>query len=205
MIHNKPIIGVVGGIGAGKSFVAEMFAELGCLVLSADEAVRQAYDEPAIRQQLRIWWGEEAFEANGDVNRPWIAQRIFSDSAERQRLEALLHPRAQALRTEKMNRFANDSLIVAFIWDIPLLFEAGQDRHCDAILFVDSPIKQRIQRVKESRGWDQTELIRRENLQLPLDKKREISDYVVVNAANAAETRRQVRDVLSQILQVSKS
>ena len=129
----------------------------------------------------------------------------FSNSAERQRLEALLHPRVAAMRTEKMNQFANDSLILAFIWDIPLLFETGQDHQCDAIVFVDSPFEQRLKRIQGSRGWEQTDLIRRENLQMPLDKKQEMSDYVVVNAADAAETRRQVRNVLSQILQTPKS
>src|ERR1700753_2458865 len=127
MTNFKPIIGLSGGIGAGKSFVAQLFAEFGCLVLSADEEVSQLYTQQSVRQQLRDWWGNDAFTPTGEINRPWIAQHIFTNASERKKLENLLHPRVQALRTEKMNQFANDSLIVAFIWDVPLLFETGHD------------------------------------------------------------------------------
>jgi dephospho-CoA kinase len=205
MIHSKPIIGLAGGIGAGKSFVAGLFGEMGCIVLSADDAVTEAYAELAVRRQLRDWWDEQAFDSAGQVNRRWIAERIFTDAQERQRLEALLHPRVEAIRRAKMEQLAGDPATLAFIWDVPLLFEAGQDRQCDIIVFVDSPLSQRLERVKASRNWDEQELFRRENLQMPLDKKREMSDYIVVNAADAAETRRQVRDVLSRILQLPQS
>lgn len=200
---NKPIIGLAGGIGAGKSFVAAIFAESGCLVLDADEAVWQAYREKPILDQIHAWWGEQAFEADGQINRRWISARVFADPSERQRLETLLHPRVQAMRSEKMSQFANDISVLAFVWDVPLLFETGLDRQCDFIVFVDSPYEMRQARVSANRGWLEADLIRRENLQMPLDKKRQISDYAIVNAADAAETRRQVRDVLSQILQSS--
>ncbi|HWB52708.1 MAG TPA: dephospho-CoA kinase [Tepidisphaeraceae bacterium] len=205
MFANKPIIGLAGGIGAGKSFVASLFAEMGCLVLSADAAVTEAYSEPEVCEQLKQWWGENAFDASGQVNRRWIAERVFNNTAERQRLEALIHPRVAAIRQQKMEQKANDPATLAFIWDVPLLFETGQDRQCDAIVFVEASLDQRLARVKASRGWDQQELFRRENLQMPLDKKREMSDYIVVNAADAAETRRQVRDVLSRIFQLPQS
>lgn len=205
MFSNKPIIGLAGGIGSGKSFVAAIFAELGCLVLDADEAVSQAYSDPDVQDQLRQWWGDQAFTPTGQVDRAWIANCIFTNSNERQRLENLLHPRVEALRQKKMEQFASNSAILAFVWDVPLLFETGQNRRCDAIIYVDSPLPQRIARVSARRGWDEKELFRRENLQLPLDKKRQMSDYVVVNAADAAETRQQVRDVLSKILQNSNS
>lgn len=205
MFANKPIIGLAGGIGSGKTFVASLFAAEGCLVLSADEAVIAAYADPRVQQTLRQWWGDTAIDANGTINRRWIADQVFSDDTQRRRLENLLHPLVEAARTEKMNQFAKDNSILAFIWDVPLLFEAGQNRQCDFVVFVDSPLPQRQIRVHAARGWTETDLIRRENVQMPLDKKREMSDYIIVNAADAAETRRQVRDVLSQILQVSKA
>jgi len=203
MTHNKPIIGIAGGIGAGKSYVAQMFGELGCAVLSADDAVSQAYKQEPVREQLRSWWGEEAFDSDGQINRKWIAQKVFNDPTALRRLEQLIHPQVQQIRQEQMNRFADDAKVLAFVWDIPLLFETGQDRQCDYVVYVDAPEEQRLARLQRSRGWDRSELIRRENLQMPLDKKQEMSDYRVVNAAEAAETRRQVRDVLSRILQSS--
>ena len=95
---------------------------------------------------------------------------------------------------------ADDPQVLAYVWDTPLLFEAGLARECDAIVFVDAPVGQRLERVLRTRGWDEAELLRRQKSQWPLDKKAAISDYVVTNAADAESARGQVRHVLSLIL-----
>lgn len=200
MTNHKPIIGLAGGIGAGKSFVAQLFGEMGCKVFAADQAVGKIYADPLIQRQLRQWWGAEVMDTPRQVNRAWIAQRIFTDDSERRRLEELIHPRVQQLRQAQMEQFANDPSILAFVWDVPLLFETGLNRQCDAVVFIESTLEQRLARVKRDRNWQAEELTRRENLQMPLDKKREISDYMVVNTADASETHRQVREILSRIL-----
>lgn len=201
MFAGKPIIGITGGIGSGKSFVAALFGELGCAVIDSDAQVRAAYDDPAVRQALRAWWGDEAFLHDGLINRSWIARRIFADPGERRKLEELLHPRVHAARQREMEKRADDPSVVAFVWDTPLLFEVGLNAECDAVVFVDSPLKLRLERVAQSRRWDEAELLKRENLQWPLDKKRKIADYVIENTAGAGEARSQVRGVLSRILE----
>lgn len=201
MFSGKPIIGLTGGIASGKSFVAGLFAELGCVVSDADAQVRAAYDDPAVRQSLRGWWGDQVFKADGSVDRAAIARRVFSDPAERARIEALLHPIVDAARQRQMTISATLPLTIAFVWDTPLLFEVGLNRQCDAVVFVDAPFQTRLERVRKSRRWDQAELLRRENLQWPLDRKREISDYMIRNTADADEARSQVRLILSRILE----
>jgi dephospho-CoA kinase len=89
---------------------------------------------------------------------------------------------------------------LAFIWDTPLLFEAGLQDRCDTVVFVDAPLELRLDRVGKSRGWDRAQLLSRENLQWPLDKKRKISDHIVDNTADAEYARGQVREVLFRIL-----
>jgi dephospho-CoA kinase len=205
MFAGKPIIGITGGIGSGKSFVAALFGELGCAVLDADAQVRSAYDDPAVRQTLRQWWGDEAFLADGSLNRAWIARRVFADPQERKRLEALVHPMVHEARRQEMQKRAEDKSVVAFVWDTPLLFEVGLNGQCDAVVFVDSPLNLRTERVARARQWDQGELLKRENLQWPLDRKREISDYVIENTAGAGEARSQVRGILSRILEQVES
>ncbi len=200
MPHPPPIIGITGGIGSGKSFVAALFAELGCFVISADAQVRLAYDDPQIRQQLRDWWGEGVFKSDGTVDRKAIAKVIFSDDDQRRRLEQLLHPWIAGQRDQWMKIARADPKTKAIIWDTPLLHETGLDRQCDAVVFVDAPPDVRFNRVRDSRGWDEAEIIRRENLQWPLDKKQSLSHYVVVNTADAASCRSQVREILSRIL-----
>lgn len=199
MFAGKPIIGIAGGIGSGKSFVARAFGEMGCAVIDSDAQVTAAYAEPSVRRTLREWWGDGILRPDGTVNRAAIAQRVFNDSDERRRLEGLIHPRVAELRRLQMQAAALDPQVVAFVWDTPLLFEAGLSRECDAVVFVDAPADLRLARVSQARGWDQAELQRRENLQWPLDRKREISDYVVQNTADTGDIRRQVRDVLSRI------
>jgi dephospho-CoA kinase len=200
MYSGKPIIGISGGIGSGKSFVAGLFGELGCLVIDSDEQVRRAYVSPEVRDVLRRWWGEGVFRPDGGIDRRAIAARVFTDPAERARLEGLLHPLVARMRDAEMAAHAADPQTIAFVWDTPLLFEAGLNGQCDALVFVDTPAEVRARRVRAGRGWDAAELARRENLQWPLDRKREISDHLVTNTASADEVRDQVRKVLSRIL-----
>jgi dephospho-CoA kinase len=211
MFRGKPIIGIVGGIGSGKSYVARLFGEEGCLVIDADALVREAYEDPAVRQRLRSWWGGDVFRADGTIDRRAIAGRVFVDDAERRRLEGLLHPWVNERRRQIME--AADAQTVAFVWDTPLLMETGLNRECDAVVFVDAPESERLRRVAAQRGWDEQELRRREKLQMPLDKKRELSDDVLVNPAHGAtmtgssvvtpvdgDARSQVREILSRIV-----
>ena len=200
MFAGKPIIGIAGGIGSGKSHIARLLGELGCAVIDSDAQVKAAYLDPSVLVKLREWWGESVVTAEGLPNRKVIAQKVFSDENERKRLEGLLHPLVAELRGKEMEALAKDPSIVAFVWDTPLLFEAGLSEKCDAILFVDTPLEIRQERVARTRGWSAGEVLRRENLQWPLDRKRQISDYVIQNTADAGDARDQVRDVLSRIL-----
>ena len=200
MYAGKPIIGIAGGIGSGKSFVAQLFREMGCYVIDSDQLVREAYRDDAVKQTLRGWWGDAIFRADGEINKSEIARRIFADPDEKKRLERLLHPMANDRRDVLMNSVKNDAQVIAFAWDTPLLFETGLNRQCDAVVYVESPLDVRLDRVRQTRGWDRAELLRREKLQMPLDKKRELSDYVIRNTADAGDARSQVREVLSRIL-----
>jgi dephospho-CoA kinase len=201
LFAGKPIIGLVGGIGSGKSFVAQIFADEGCMVIDSDQAVGEAYQRTEVREKLRQWWGGQVLLPNGQVNRKEIASRIFNDEQQRRRLEALIHPIVAQLRDEQMQRGAKDASVRAYVWDTPLLLEAGLAGQCDAIVYVDAPEAERIERVRRTRGWDEAELHRREKLQMPLDKKLDMANDIVRNTAGADdEVRNQVRKVLSRIL-----
>jgi dephospho-CoA kinase len=224
MFAGIPIIGIVGGIGSGKSFVARLFGEFGCLVLDSDAQVRDAYRDPLVLRTLRQWWGDEAFDATGALDRPAVARKVFNDPAQRRRLEELIHPLVARARDAAMResveraRSGSAPQPLAFVWDTPLLFEAGLRDACDAVIFVDAPYDLRLRRVRQTRGWGPDELARRENLQWPLDKKKQLSDDVLTNTAeatpdgscpqgvnpvenaDAGELRNQVGQVLSRVL-----
>lgn len=204
MFAGRPVIGIAGGIGSGKSFVAAAFAREGCHVIDSDRQVTQAYRDPSVRERLRTWWGDQVITADGEINRSFIASKIFNDLAERRRLEGLIHPRVNAERAKEMTAAMSGTgrkkPPVAFVWDTPLLFETSLNLQCDAVVFVDSPVELRQRRVRKNRGWSESELAAREKSQWPLDRKREISDYVIRNTADAGSVRVQVKDVLSRIL-----
>lgn len=198
MYCGKPIIGVVGGIGSGKSFIARCFGELGACVIDSDALVHQVYTQPDVRQILKDWWGDAVFNADGSVNRRAIAARVFTDASALRRLEELVHPLVNQARDRLMQAAASDPAVTAFVWDTPLLLETGAQDRCDAVVFVDVPEEIRLQRVA-ARGWDAGELRRREKLQMALDKKRLLSQYVVSNAADADSARLLVRNLFAQI------
>lgn len=200
MFAGKPVIGIAGGIGSGKSLIARLFGEMGCLVLSADDHVRLIYQDPDVLKTIRGWWGDGVFNSQGGLDRRAVARIVFDRPDEKTRLEALVHPKVSRMRYEAMLVAADDAQVIAYVWDIPLLFEVGLDKQCDAVIFVDAPWEQRLARVQNSRKWDENDLLAREKLQEPLDNKRRMSKYIIQNTADVGFARRQVREVLSKIL-----
>lgn len=195
-----PVIGVAGGIGSGKSSVARILGSLGALVSDSDAQIRDALKTEEVKRVLTGWWGEGVLDEHGEVDRSAVARIVFADPAQRERLEGLLHPYALRAREETIRRAEREGA-PAVVVDAPLLFEAGLDRTCDAVIFVDTPRETRLARLRETRGWDEQELDRREKAQLPLEHKRENSDYVVINTGDERDLRTRVEAVFAQIKQ----
>ncbi len=186
-----PVIGLVGGIGSGKSTVAKMLADEGCMVCDSDALTREALADPAIAAQLRAWWGDAA------ADRKQLAHLVFQDATKRTQLESVIHPWIERRRRQCFSNPPQGT--VALVIDAPLLLEAGLDRQCDAILFVDTPLDQRQSRVLSTRGWHPEELSRREAHQWPLDRKRISAHHVLRNDGSSDALRAQVRQVLSKV------
>ena len=196
--HITPVIGIVGGIGSGKSTVARVFEELGCVISDSDACVRELLLSDPVKAQLHEWWGERVFASDGSIDRSRVAQIVFESDEERRRLEGYIHPLVHTQRHELIRR-ARENGASGVIVDAPLLFEAGVDSECDAIVFVDTPREIRLSRVKSTRGWDESELDRRENAQMGLEEKRNRSDYIVSNTGMPDELHGRVARVLASI------
>ncbi len=191
---------MVGGIGAGKSHVARLLESAGCCRIASDEMVRAAYTHPEVKRAVVERFGEEVMDAGGRVDRNRIADIVFRDSGQRKWLEGLLHPVANQARIQVMEQAAGDPAVTAYVWDSPLLLEAGLERLCETVVFVDAPWEDRLRRVAD-RGWDAKELQRRENVQMPLDKKRAKAEYHLLNADASPATAGAVDAMLQQILE----
>jgi dephospho-CoA kinase len=188
------ILGLVGGIASGKSVVANYLRDLGAVVLDADKAGHAVLREPAIIAALRNHWGDGILDASGQVSRRAVAKIVFGpgQEAERKFLEELTHPRIEALLQQELEAIRNapDPPPVVAI-DAALLFEAGWDKLCDKILFVDAPRDIRLERAV-ARGWSTEQFKAREAAQLPPEEKRSRSHIVIRNA----RTLENIREVL---------
>ena len=200
--YPKPVIGLVGGIGSGKSAVADDFESLGCLVIRSDRIVHEVLEQPAVKAALRQWWGDEILTADGRVDRRAVARRTFNNPAELEQLNRLVHPKVDEMRCDLMAAHRQNPAVKAVVWDTPLLMETGLYKQCDAIIFVNAPFEQRLARVQAARGWTADELKIREDRQASLDKKKEISDDEINNEGDKVARLSQVRRVLSRILTV---
>jgi len=174
-----PIIGLTGTVGAGKSTVARILGDLGCVVSDSDALAREALDDESVLRRLRERWGDAIFDDDGRARRDAIAAVVFSDPAERQFLESIIHPWIEERRNIQFDAVPSNA--PALVIDAPLLLEAGLDRHCDSIWVVDAPRELRQARVVESRGWDADELRRRESSQWPAERKRAAATVIFDN------------------------
>ncbi len=190
------VIGLAGGIGAGKSELARALGKLACVVIDSDALAKRLLDEPEVVKVLREWWGDSIVGESGRVDRSRVASIVFEDSEQRARLESLIHPRVKQARKRVIeeNRDAR-----AIVIDAPLLFEAGVDKECDAVLFVDVPREIRLSRVRASRAWDEQEVARREAGQWAVDRKRAASDVVIDNSGSSEALGERAARVLTSL------
>jgi len=197
----KPIvIGLVGGIGAGKSTVAGILEELGFYRIDSDREARAALDREEVRAQLVRWWGKGILNAQGTVDRKAVAEIVFKEPTQRSRLEELVHPIVKSSRAAMIDR-ARDDGRRGVVLDAPLLFEAGSDKECDAVFFIEAPEQARMARVA-SRGWNQEELLRREAAQLSLEEKKARATITILNDGDVQSLRERIHAVLTQNLGV---
>ncbi len=197
MTHRPPVIGLVGGIASGKSTVAAMLRELGCVVSDADRAAQAALDEPDVQQELVRWWGDRTLDESGQIDRAVVADIVFGSDDDRRRLERLIHPLVEQARQACFAAAPPDTK--ALIIDAPLLLEAGLGEQCDAIMHVESSLSRRQERVHHARGWDKAELARREDTQVSLDEKRSRADHVVCNDGDEASLKAEVTAALEAV------
>ncbi|MCI0359754.1 MAG: dephospho-CoA kinase [Planctomycetaceae bacterium] len=201
------ILGLVGGVASGKSFVAECFRQLGAAVLDADKTGHAVLYEPAIMDAIRGRWGDGVLDAQGNVNRSAVAKIVFApgNDAEKRFLEELTHPRIEARLQRQMELLqASGSPPLAVVIDAALLFEAGWDKLCDKIVFVDASRDIRLERAV-ARGWSAEQFAAREAAQLPLEEKRNRSHIVIRNARSRDNVREVVRLTWEQLFPESST
>ena len=197
--YRKPIVGLAGGVGSGKSTVAKILGELGAGVIDSDALAHQELNSEEVKGTLRQWWGNEIFQPDGSVSHQKLAAIIFGDPQQRHRLEALLHPRVAVRREVLISELENQPRIRMVVLDSPLLYETDLDLMCDAVIFVDASLDNRQARSEKQRAWPEGEVTRREKTQFALDTKQARADHVCSNNSSPTELRREVERIFAAI------
>jgi dephospho-CoA kinase len=187
------LIGLTGGIGAGKSTIARRFAELGAHVVDADLIAREAvsFGTPALNAISRRF-GSEVMLPTGELNRSALGAVVFADEAARKDLEAIVHPAVHALTMAAFEdiRIADSSAVI--VYDVPLLLEAKNSYPFDRIVVAHAPAAQRIQRLVALRGMSEEEAKMRVGSQATDEQRLAIADDVIDTSGSFQHTFDQV-------------
>jgi len=189
------VIGLLGGIGSGKSTVARVFAEQGCVVVDADRIGHELLDVEPWRGRLVEAFGAEIVGGDGRIDRGVLADRAFASAEEVGRLNGILHPAIVRRCLEAVERHRAEGRARAVVLDAPLLVEAGLRGVCDVLVFVACEARKRSER-----AGDRLEgMKKREKFQISLDSKREIADYTIDNNSGVSAIGEQVARILSAL------
>ncbi|HIE95642.1 MAG TPA: dephospho-CoA kinase [Fuerstia sp.] len=201
-VARPPVIGILGGIGSGKSSVVRHISSLNLLIIDADRIGHELLLNSEIQSQVRTSFGAAVFEDTGAVDRSRLAQVVFGTSVEQQealkRLEQILHPAIRRRIQSQIETASRD--VDAVILDAALLLEAGWDAECDWLIFVDTAAEIREQRVVRNRGWSAEELARREATQWNLEAKRDRADFIVDNSGLMDDAAANMNQIFTSLL-----
>jgi len=192
------IIGVVGGIGSGKSLVSRELARHGGCLIQGDVLGHEALREPEIKKKIVERFCRGMLDESGEIERRRLGHKVFADVKELRALEAIVFPYIVQRLCEEIAKAKADPAIKMIVVDAAVMMEAGWDRNCDRILFVDAPRELRLRRLLEKRGWSECELAERESAQWPLEEKRRRADAVIDNATTPAQVTAQIEALLGQ-------
>ncbi|MGR9052592.1 MAG: dephospho-CoA kinase [Gammaproteobacteria bacterium] len=193
-------IGLTGGIGAGKTTVTQLFAELGIPIIDADVIAHQLVQpgQPAL-YRIRDTFGPTIIDASGGLDRAKLRSIVFNDSELKKKLEAIVHP--LVFQEIEMETDRLDTLYC--IVSIPLLFETGMQHSVDRILVVDCPPETQIVRVMQRNGLSETEVRKIIAAQTPRALRIEQGDDIIDNSTTDTELAEQVKKLHNLYLSLS--
>ena len=192
------LVGLTGGIGAGKSTVAELLAARGAVIIDADQVARAVVEpgQPALKKLVERF-GEGILDADGRLERSELAKLVFGDDEARRDLEAITHP---AINDEFSRRVVEAPTDAVVVLDVPLLAESEQARKrpYQTVIVVEAPRDVRLERL-EARGVDRADAEARMAAQAGDEERRKIATHVVDNARDRADLERQIDEIWADL------
>lgn len=189
------LVGITGGPAAGKSSVLQRLEGLGARVVDSDRIVHDIYrDDDGLQESLRRRWGPDAFRESGAVDRAWVAGKVFASAAEREWLNAQIHPRVQNQLLELEKEYSPEPVYCA----VPLLYEVGWQGMMAAVCAVWCSPERQTARLRR-RGWSDERIRQCMQAQMPPEDKLERADFGLINSGTKQALHDQCRRVLRRI------
>jgi len=189
------VIALTGGIGAGKSLVANYFFSLGAEVIDADQLARQAIERGSDGfDQVVLAFGDEILK-DGDINRRALGEIVFSDAEKRRILESIIHPKVQQALADARKELSDDQIL---IYEIPLLVETNAAAKFDLVITVEAPMEARIERLR-NRGLHISEIEKRIASQATVEARKAIANIVIDNDGSEEDLLRKVEAIWEEL------
>jgi dephospho-CoA kinase len=190
------LIGLTGGLGTGKSTVAEMFRRQGAQIIDADALVHESLKNNGSCYSKVVRAFGQAIKDGQQINRRKLADIVFNDPSKLKTLTSIIHPvilKEVQLRIKKLKKNPKARMVVI---DAPLLIEAGWHQWVDYLIVVKASMALTIQRVRAQRNLSRAEIFRRMKAQMPITQKIRMADIVIDNKKNLNETQHQVEKII---------
>lgn len=171
------IIGLTGGIGSGKTTIANYFDSLGIPVFIADDEAKRLMQSSAILEAIKTSFGDAIFE-NGQLNRQQLAAIVFSDPEKLSQLNNIIHPAVKKQFTIWLSQYQTAPFV---IYEAAILFESGSYQNCDIIITITAPFEDRIARVMQRDSSSREQVVQRINAQWTDEQRISKSDFVIDN------------------------
>lgn len=172
------IIGITGGIGSGKTMVANLFSTMGFVVYNSDEKAKELYFNYDIRKQVISLLGNKSYNNDFELNKEYISQVVFSDKNKLQQLNAIIHPAVKHDFKSFVKKHPYNTFIIK---ESALLFEENIYKEVDASILIIAPIELKIERVMNRNSFSRVEVEKRMRTQWTDEQKIPLANYIINN------------------------
>src|SRR5690625_5217214 len=170
-------IGITGGIGSGKTTVANFFKAYQIPVYIADDEAKKLMHQSPIKEELIELFGNKAYDSSGNLNRSFIAQQVFDDKNRLEKLNAIVHPRVE----EEYKNWVKKQTSPYVLYEAAILFETGRYQIFDSVILVTDPLEERNKRLKKRDHTTEEEIKSRMKNQWSDEKKRKFATWEIIN------------------------
>lgn len=197
---NMYLIGLTGGMGSGKSTVADCLRSNGIPVIDADVIAHKIMNEESTLDKIHEIFGKNVFDKDGSLNKVKFSSVLFTNTVKRKKLNEFVHPKVWTEMMDETEKYVTEGSKVIFL-DVPLLIESGWHTRVNETWLVKADYNERIERLRLRTNLSTEEIKKRIEIQMPESEKEEYADKIINNDGTIEETEKQVIEELQKIIE----